>query len=58
MASVPVIGTDEETLTLADVKASVGRAPLPPEEETGAIYYSNEEFLAALEAGADEPVDE
>lgn len=45
---------DADAVTLDDLDAAMGRAPLPAEASTGVIYDSDEQFLAHL---ADEPVD-
>ena len=39
-----------ETLTIEDLKASVGKGPRPGSEDIADTYYSDEEFLAALDA--------
>ncbi len=44
------IESDTELVTLADVDAAVGAAPIPPDEQNGVIYSSDEEFSAHLEA--------
>ncbi len=44
------IESDAELVTLADVDAAVGAAPIPPDEQNGVIYRSDEEFSAHLEA--------
>ena len=45
---------DVEVVALADLDAAAGLAPIPPDERTGAIYYSEEQFLSALD---DQPYD-
>ncbi len=44
------IESDTELVTLADVDAAVGATPVPPDEQNGVIYSSDEEFSAHLEA--------
>ena len=39
-----------ETLTIEDLKASVGKGPLLGAGDIADTYYSDEEFLAALDA--------
>ena len=40
--------TDERTVTLAKLDASVGSVADVPEDETAERYYNDEEFLAAI----------
>ena len=51
MTAVPVTGTDqqtaEESVTLADLDASVGSGPDVPEGEIAVRYYSDEALQAA-----------
>ena len=39
-----------QTLTIEDLKASVGKGPLLDSDDIANTYYSDEEFLVALEA--------
>ncbi|MXZ51726.1 MAG: hypothetical protein F4Z34_00875 [Acidimicrobiaceae bacterium] len=39
-----------EALTLEDLKASVGKGPRLDPDDIANTYYSDEEFLAALDA--------
>ena len=39
-----------KALTLEDLKASVGKGPRPGSDDIANTYYSDEEFLAALDA--------
>ena len=52
MTAVPVTGTDqqtaEESVTLADLDASVGSGPDVPEGEIAVRYYSDEALQAAI----------
>lgn len=41
---------DTDAVTLADLDAAMGDAPIPEETSTGAVYDSDEEFLAHLAA--------
>ena len=50
----PVSDTNERTVTLAEMDASVGSVPDPPEDEIAARYYSDEEFLAAIRLRCDD----
>ena len=42
--------TQSEALTLEDLKASVGKGPRLGSDDIANTYYSDEEFLAALDA--------
>ncbi|MYA84265.1 MAG: hypothetical protein F4Y12_01630 [Acidimicrobiaceae bacterium] len=42
--------TQSEALTLEDLKASVGKGPRLDSDDIANTYYSDEEFLAALDA--------
>ena len=42
--------TQSEALTLEDLKASVGKGPKLDPDHIANTYYSDEEFLAALDA--------
>lgn len=55
--SLPAPTTADETglVTLADLKASAGAAPIPAGESTGVIYESDEEFLAHIRSLPHEP---
>ncbi|MDE0701377.1 MAG: hypothetical protein F4Y27_06590 [Acidimicrobiaceae bacterium] len=44
----------EQTLTIEDLKASTGKGPRLDPEDIANTYYSDEEFLAALEARRNE----
>ncbi len=52
MTAVPVTGADqqtaEESVTLADLDASVGSGPDVPEGEIAVRYYSDEALQAAI----------
>ncbi len=50
LASVSDQEEDEQTLTIEDLKASTGKGPRLDSEDIANTYYSDEEFLAALEA--------
>lgn len=54
LASDDDIEEHEQTLTIEDLKASTGKGPRPDPEDIANTYYSDEEFLAALEARRDE----
>ena len=43
-----------EPLTIEDLKASTGKGPSSDSMEIANTYYSDEEFLAALEARSNE----
>ena len=42
--------TPSEALTLKDLKASVGKGPRLSSDDIANTYYTDEEFLAALDA--------
>ena len=42
--------TQSEALTLEDLKASAGKGPRLGPDDIANTYYSDEEFLAALDA--------
>ena len=53
MDAAPVIDTDEETLTLADIYADMGKNPDPTGDYAAGrtrFFANSEEFLAFLEA--------
>lgn len=53
MDAAPVIDTDEETLTLADIYADMGKNPDPTGDYAAGrtqFFANSEEFLASLEA--------
>ena len=41
---------EEERVGLADLLTDAGRSPDQPGESTGVVYWSDEEFLAYLDA--------
>ena len=57
VTAVPVTGTDsdnaEESLTLADLDATVGRSPEVPEGEVAVRYSSDEALFAAIRSRRD-----
>ncbi len=48
---------DDGMVSLADLHAAAGVAPLPPDQSTGVIYGSDEAHLAHLTAQPYEPAD-
>jgi len=44
------VDAQSETLTIEDLKASVGKGPRLGSGDIANTYYSDEEFLAALDA--------
>lgn len=50
MAQQVDVDAQSEALTLEDLKASVGKGPRLGSGDIANTYYSDEEFLAALDA--------
>ena len=47
--------TPTETLTVEDLKTSIGKGPRLDSGDIANTYYSDEEFLSALTANHDDP---